>query len=1165
MSLTSAEDRIAKALADQEAALWLGPGWSWEGTATKAQFLAGQNWLGIWSESRDPSLGQFLEGEWRGRPFGRTFVEVPDQVHEVLDREFLFSRVCPFFYLAGRGTAQDPRSKKGRLLVRAAHVQQLERLGQVTLLVGGCRCPDDLENLLADDLETARGCLRRIIVTGVEDPSRWQEQLAGRLSREELERVDLHRDLLQAILERISAQRQIYGQAREHVLLVGSAKRPIPLTPLLRTDPPIDQYFHILTGKDLRPAEEEEQEGLLVELLSGQAPPWRAFRHELHWRRPQAERLSRKALETLEHMRQRSGATVVCVDVEGDSGSGLTTALQMLAFHAADHGFPTLVARSGIALEFDVLRTFMVDLERRLSEEDLQGVPVVVVLDAPECDHDPRLLIKDLPLRLRRESRRVLLVRGTHSANTLRTPEEMVARFTVPPFRQILDGGQGDRDAGQLDSLIDDWVRPVYGRVFHGGLEEKIDDVRRWAAEGAGATGLPLLACLYLILHGNDRLREAANLGRHLLGRLARHLDLTQAPTRAEAAGAVSVLAALARFRQAVPRRVLQNLLGLDPVAAYRLIYRLQESDFVWAELLTDIEEDEGGPGHARRLMPASYYRDVEPVGLVHALYGEMLLESLGAGTAPLEHAREDSALCAEILEADDEMRRSGERVYLLRPIFRRLQAGVPLHRRFAEELSMQILREDREPGDREPAPSAQLILEAHDWIPAALVEHSGPLLHSRALARKNRPFQVKRQALPESRQDFQGAADDLNKALELEESRPGGEDLGNLKTSLGLVHRNWAQTELRHPSGDLAQWQKQVRLAETTLREAYEMTRSTYPAHALARWLLDKLRRHLGLLKDALESKSGWFPVLSPADIAGLLGEVMVLLSDEPDLYFRDRWNETRRETFELLGHQEFERVVQELKGKGDEMGYVVQALRLLPPPELGAPGLRTWLPREPVAEGEAEWHLRQAIAVLEEAQELGGKPSGLGNLLRYALFSALPERARGHRKFDPAYRQRYHLLHRLAEGPGEMYLNDPVWRYDLAMLSFQLGHIGEGVKHFRELRRGRRYALVPITRAADWVQDPDARKPVALVTQLQIVRIDRFNDRGWGRLVDARLGYHEEIPFRISLFTSRAVHGLEMFQPGRKIDCRFHLRPAGPYAVPPDDAREVGEGTEP
>lgn len=801
MSLTSVEDRIAKALADSEVALWLGANWSWEAAAGQAALLAGQNWLGIWTESRAPEPGQFLEQAWRDRRFGRTFVEVPDQIHEALDREFLYSRICPYFYLAGRGPSRDKLSKKSRLLTRAAQVEQLERLGPVNLLIDGCSTADDLKRVLTDDLETAQDLLRRILVTGVGDASSWQAALADHLPREVLVRIDMHPDPLLTILTQIAAQRQTYAQAHEHVLLVGPNKRPVPLTPLLRTDPPIDQYFHLVTGKDLRPAEAEAPDGLVVELLSGQTPPWRALRHELHWRRPAVERVSRKVLETLEQLRQRSTAGVVCVDIEGESGSGLTTALQEVAFHAADHGFPTLIARGGSAVDFDVLRTFLVNLERRLTDQKLAGVPAVVVLDAPECEHDPRHVI-ELPRRLRRESRRVLLVRGTSNRSVLHTPDELKAHFSVPRFKRVLDGAE-------LDSLIDDWVRPVYGRVFPDALEEKIEDVRRWAAEAVGGPEAPLLACLFLILNGNERLRDKINLGKHLLDlvdRLARQgtkavgtaplrgglgtapLDfsagaLAQVPAapaaardaaRVTAATAVAILAGLARFRQAVPRAVLQSLLGQDPAATYRLIYLLQEVDLARADLLTDFENGDRRSNRDRRLMPTSYYRDPEPVGLVHALYGVMLLESLTVGTTPFEHLRDESQLAAEILDAYEEVRQAAHPVRMFRPIFRCLQAGQRSHRLFAEELSMQFLRERESDNGPVSPPDAKEIIEAHAWLPAAMVEHSGPLLHSRALARKNRPLRTKKLPLSECRQDFQGAVEDLVKALELEEARPG-------------------------------------------------------------------------------------------------------------------------------------------------------------------------------------------------------------------------------------------------------------------------------------------------------------------------------------------------------------------------------------------------------
>src|SRR4051812_19888795 len=101
------ENSVALALADGEIALWLGPDWRGEENADQVSTLSQYDWLGVWSESRDPSTAEVLSHAWTNRPFRRTFVEVPDQIHEALDRDFKFSRACPFFYLEGRGPGED--------------------------------------------------------------------------------------------------------------------------------------------------------------------------------------------------------------------------------------------------------------------------------------------------------------------------------------------------------------------------------------------------------------------------------------------------------------------------------------------------------------------------------------------------------------------------------------------------------------------------------------------------------------------------------------------------------------------------------------------------------------------------------------------------------------------------------------------------------------------------------------------------------------------------------------------------------------------------------------------------------------------------------------------------------------------------------------------------
>jgi hypothetical protein len=119
--------------------------------------------------------------------------------------------------------------------------------------------------------------------------------------------------------------------------------------------------------------------------------------------------------------------------------------------------------------------------------------------------------------------------------------------------------------------------------------------------------------------------------------------------------------------------------------------------------------------------------------------------------------------------------------------------------------------------------------------------------------------------------------------------------------------------------------------------------------------------------------------------------------------------------------------------------------------------------------------------------------------------------------------------------------------------MLCFQNRKIPEGRHHFTELRKAYRYMQVPPERTVPWVREPD--NPVPIVTWLRITRVDRSNDRGWGRLLDEKLGYNEEIPFRISNFTARRIYGPEVFQPGKRIEGRIQIRPAGPYVIPAEE----------
>ena len=888
-----------------------------------------------------------------------------------------------------------------------------------------------------------------------------------------------------------------------------------------------------------------------------------AFRHEFHWKRPSVEALKDQVLKILDRMSTPAGPNIRCLNLIAEPGSGLTMVLQLLAFHAADRGYPTLLARDpSQGLEFEVLRTFLVELEHGVTDSKIERVPVVIVVDASVNEQDPTNTYKELPRRLRADSRRVLLIRGAHNGKDVPTPQGMETEIDFGRLRSDLD----QEEYGKLK----EWVRGTYARLYPESIDAKIHIADEWIADGSGSVRVPLLVGLYFLL--NEDLRRAADLGKHLLRSLDLQLakvDRQEAETRAREGtkiycrdGTCSVLtlgratrpaavaarhlvealivtAAVARLNESLPRPVLQKLLGTDVNLTYGVLNRLEQTRLIKTDLL-----GEGGT-KGRRVMPVSYYQDCETVTMVHRLYGPMVLDSIPTGSVLLQGLVEDSPLCREMLEIHHSTRSDGRPLEFFGPVFRTLDPGVPSHRWFAEFISMLYLRPQRytDPGSYPSLSLLDRMLKVFGWLLPIMIETSGPLLHSRALVQSAMACRLGDHLLDESRKYFRAAIADIQLAIELEAERPGGEDLGNLKTTLGLVHRDWAVKELWTFEGDKVRWQEQSKLAEDTLREAYDLKQDSYAAHALANLLIHQLERQMGV-KGVLEGKEDWFPKLVPEEVARSLSESLQLLSREPELAFEDQWSDTMKCAVLLLDHERAQDVIFRLKQNRDEMGYVLEAIRIL-----------RRVPRQPTSEPQEVERLRRASLVLVEAEDRGVSPSALGNLLRYAIFSSQPERDPSHRSYRPAYRERYKLIRRLLDQAGSFYLKEPVWRYDVAMLCFQNRQIPEGRRHFMELRKGYRYMYVPSERSVPWVRDPDNPTPTAIVSQLRITRIDRPNDRGWGRLIDERLGYDEEIPFRISLFTARRIYGPEMFQPGRSIDCRIQLRPAGPYAIPAEE----------
>ena len=386
---------VGLALARANVALWLGPDWLAPTTPEDAASLASVDWLGIWSKARGVGFVESGDGRSATTPSGRMVVDVPDRIDNVLGEHFSIAEICPCFFLVGKGEGTDRLSARQRRLSRDAKIEQLGRLHSSVLLVAGQADATALRNTILHEVyETAPNC-DRIVVLGV--PVSIQQEVAAGLPDLLACRVATLEQSLVELLGEIRRRREELP-ARPS-LRIGNIS--IPLDKFLRSEPPLDQDFLIVTEQHVRDAEADEGEDrLLVELLSGAQPPWRAMAHRMQWNRdlPHREEV-RRYLQKLEH----GGPQIVCLNIPAESGAGLTTLLQEIAFESARSHCPTFIhcADNG-TFNYDVLRTFLTDVYLQgSSANELQHVPAVLIFDAQSVEADTQGMLQSLSGRLR--------------------------------------------------------------------------------------------------------------------------------------------------------------------------------------------------------------------------------------------------------------------------------------------------------------------------------------------------------------------------------------------------------------------------------------------------------------------------------------------------------------------------------------------------------------------------------------------------------------------------------------------------------------------------------------------------------------------------------------------------------------------------------------------
>ena len=1115
-------------LARGNVALWLGPEWKMPTRAEHIASVTSRDWLGVWTESQSGAFADALARAFTERAGlqSRVVLEVPDYVEDVLGRQFSFQSICPVMYLDGLAGGWARFKKFERIKARSDKLDELKGLGPCTLVIVGHSDPHNLAELISEEILPAAQDLR-VLVTGLPE-SQWQLLLAdiGPTLASRHVRVDA-RPLLDILVE-VDRRREAAAGFVEPEIQVGDIS--VPLKSVLRTTPPIDQDFQILTRKDTRLPEPDEEHGaLLKELLSGGPDPWRAFAHRLEWQR---------SVDHFDAVMSRLGASgdkppVSMLTIEAEGGSGLTTLLKRIAFEAARRGYPTLVHRSERnVFNYDLLRAFLTDLRQAASQE--KAVPAMLVFDSTFHERDPLDMLSELPRRLTKDGLHAVVLAG--SPVRTQSPGSKPGRLggiLAPSLKSELTATE--------QTTLADWANTQSKREHFD--PDGLSAIANWQSQGHD--GVPLLICLYFILQGE--LRTAAQLGSHLVDRFHRIVpsaptapadrttkalspeDIRQAvaklnaafregkrfdeqPSRAEFCAAFLALAVLGSLKIAAPRDILSDVLDISHDRLASILSQLDRIDLVTTDLpFSEFPEPDG----RETLGPAAFYTSRETVGLRHTAYGRLILEFLvsapGFGSSLQGNALGSALLSTLITVVATERALPEYPIQLLEPILRALRP-VRSHVEFAEQVATSYLRLQREPSDTVRFKLAEfqwrhtpLLSGAYTWFDPQLVDQSDVILHSRGMLYKTAAWKP----LPEARHIYEAAEKDLSAAVRRATEPTGHENPANARTSLGLLYLGWADRERQE--GNVAEARALDLKARQTLEDALALRRSNpYATYGLARFYIGRCKR--ALQPTAHGSDSG----------AHDLTRALELLQAEPEETFRSQWEQLKVEAVGLLDSDRGRALIEALKKSGDRLGFALEALRLLGgtiPTQADV----TLAPR-----------LSTALQILEDSEAGSAAACPLADLLTYAVFSALPERDK-----DPAYRKRFELINSIS---GTHYFEEPVWMFDFAMLAFQVGQFRTGEEAFGRLRKERKFFEVPLERAVPLVTSPDSTLPMAV--PLTITTSMQGEQTGWGRVKFLK----DPVPFSTRDFVSRGMQT----KPGSVEICHIRLRPAGPFAIP-------------
>lgn len=1125
-----------------QVALWLGSDWTPPQNPDELELIASQDWVGVWSDSKDFTLAEKMERAWREKKQARQLILVPDTIEESLGRDFRFSDFAPYMFLNGRMDVPDILDEITRSDSRVDKVRELKRIQNSVLIIDGAKdCSDAFR--IAQEAARRADQLRRIILLGFSlEACQEQTEKLTKSFPSLLNKIAVFPSRLYGLIKQVYS---LTTEIKERVVSVGETQ--VDIVPLLRQEPPVTQDFSILTSHDITPTslKNEDDAELLKNIIAGSVCPWRSIARGLVWDgRPELGKWRNALMDAINSIKENKKKVIV-IDVEAEPGSGVTTLLSQLAVFAATQNCPTLFhLGTDLFSSYPRLRTFLTDLYRDVSGSSAL-VPAVIIFDVDSAWSDLFGTIDLLPNKLNRDGRRAVIIRTKQIPTpwatdyaTDKPSKDMDYRRTDTPLRErILDS----------DALkFSEWFSQQYHKLNKDTLPPN------WYQHFkslSSTSGCPFLITVSLLL--SEKYKDVAKLGERLISRLDRivnavenerqkihaniemedvigkslhrqlRFDAPASVTRKDFYNLIAVLSALGCLRVSIPRTVLARLAGINPSEILTVTSLMERAGLV-------ISKEHLFFGATDIPCETTYRTKPAAVQLVHHEYGRLLLEYVSQNRLQKMF---DGIASEFIKEADSAIASKSCgicSINLLKPVFHALRPGDKDDKQFAEELVQRFLRVQKEKGysnDDSSQTGNELrtysrwqwqrrhdVLGVFDWLPAEMIKTSRSILHSRAITRAKCTFNGNPTI---ARPLYMKAEDDAIAALEVNENTMS-DNPAHVLSTLGGIYVHWAQMEREH--GDPEHRVEELdELADKTLKEAKSLLiDNNYAVYHLAVHKVNSAEYFL-------RCKTG-----VSNDMAGkMLAEALELLSREPEPSFKSEWDDLQKRIILLLGEKGHD-IISNLKREHKMLGWAIEALCKL----------NGEFPRGADIELNPEW-LNDAWQILEQGfSDVNIISSPIADLLRYAIFSALKEREN-----DPAYDKRLEYIKPLQ---GTHFLeDDPIWQYDYGMLSYQNGNYEEGARLFRELRRGQRFFQIPIDRSVILTKTPQSFEPKQF--NLQIQSVDERTGQGWGRI-----GYPDRfpdpVPFGIRAFRSRDARVADR----ATLSCHVVIRPAGPFAEP-------------